>query len=99
MRAEAHFLRAWYYAILLKHYGGVHIVNDKIYNYTDAIPAKRNTYAETVNYILADCDTAALDLPTVQSGLNYGRASKGACLALNQGFCCTRQVRCLTGSR
>lgn len=82
MRAEAHFLRAWYYAILLKHYGGVHIVNDKIYNYTDAIPAKRNTYAETVNYILADCDTAALELPTVQSGLNYGRASKGACLAL-----------------
>lgn len=82
MRAEAHFLRAWYYAILLKHYGGVHIVKDSIYNYTDAIPAKRNTYAETVNYILADCDTAALDLPLVQSGLNYGRASKGACLAL-----------------
>jgi hypothetical protein len=82
MRAEAHFLRAWYYAILLKHYGGVHIVKDSIYNYTDAIPAKRNTYAETVNYILADCDTAANDLPLVQSGLAYGRASKGACLAL-----------------
>lgn len=82
MRAEAHFLRAWYYAILLKHYGGVHIVRDSIYNYNQAIPAKRNTYAETVNYILADCDTAALDLPVVQTGLNYGRASKGACLAL-----------------
>ncbi len=82
MRAEAHFLRAWYYAILLKHYGGVHIVKDSIYNYTDAIPAARNTYAETVNYILADCDTAAADLPLTQTGLSYGRASKGACLAL-----------------
>src|SRR4051812_44450131 len=44
-KAEARFLRAWYYAILLKHYGGVHLVGDSIYTYTDQIPAKRNTYA------------------------------------------------------
>ncbi|MFD0763536.1 RagB/SusD family nutrient uptake outer membrane protein [Mucilaginibacter lutimaris] len=82
MTAEAHFLRAWYYAILLKHYGGVHLVGDSIYNYTDKIPAARNTYEECVNYILAECDLAAQDLPNAQSGVNYGRASKGACLAL-----------------
>jgi hypothetical protein len=82
MKAEARFLRAWYYAILLKHYGGIHLVGDSIYNYTDKIPAARNTYEECVNYIVAECNAAALDLPTTQSGVNYGRASKGACLAL-----------------
>jgi hypothetical protein len=82
MKAEARFLRAWYYAILLKHYGGVHLVGDSIYTYTDKIPASRNTYAECVNYIVSECDAAALDLPTAQAGVSYGRASKGACLAL-----------------
>jgi hypothetical protein len=82
MKAEARFLRAWYYAILLKHYGGVHLVGDSIYTYTDKIPASRNTYAECVNYIVSECDAAALDLPTTQAGVSYGRASKGACLAL-----------------
>jgi hypothetical protein len=38
MKAEARFLRAWYYAILVKHYGGVHLVGDSIYTYTDNIP-------------------------------------------------------------
>ncbi|AMR34541.1 hypothetical protein A0256_12890 [Mucilaginibacter sp. PAMC 26640] len=82
MKAEARFLRAWYYAILLKHYGGVHLVGDSTYNYTESIPAARNTYEQCVNYILAECDAAAIDLPTIQSGISYGRASKGACLAL-----------------
>lgn len=82
MKAEARFLRAWYYAILLKHYGGVHLLGDSVYTYTDKIPASRNTYGECVNYIVSECDAAALGLPATQSGVSYGRASKGACLAL-----------------
>jgi hypothetical protein len=82
MKAEARFLRAWYYAILVKHYGGIHLVGDSIYNYTDKIPVTRNTYEQCVNYIVSECDAAAQDLPTTQSGVSYGRASKGACLAL-----------------
>ncbi|UOE52302.1 RagB/SusD family nutrient uptake outer membrane protein [Mucilaginibacter sp. SMC90] len=82
MKAEARFLRAWYYSILVKHYGGVHLLGDSIYTYTDKIPSARNTYADCVNYILSECDAAGQDLPKVQSGINYGRASKGACLAL-----------------
>jgi hypothetical protein len=35
-----------------------------------------------VNYITSECDSAAQVLPMTQTGLNYGRASKGACLAL-----------------
>lgn len=82
MVAEARFLRAWYYAILTEHYAGVPLVGDTLLVYDKPIAAKRNTYAECVDYILSECDAAALTLPTTQSGLNYGRVSKAACLAL-----------------
>jgi len=82
MLAEARFLRAWYYFILLEHYGGVPIIGNSVYNYTTTIPTVRNTFAQCVTYITTQCDTAAQALPVVQSGLNYGRASGGACLAL-----------------
>jgi len=82
MVAEAHFLRAWYYSILVEHYGGVPLVGDTLLTYEKPIEAKRSTYAECIDYILSECDLAAATLPTTQTGLNYGRASKGACLAL-----------------
>ncbi|MDB5144020.1 MAG: SusD family protein [Mucilaginibacter sp.] len=82
MKGEARFLRAWYYAILLEHYGGVPLIGDTLYTYTDHIPVVRGSYAACVNYITSECDSAASILPLTQSGLNYGRASKGACLAL-----------------
>jgi hypothetical protein len=80
--AEARFLRAWYYFLLLEHYGGVPIVGNKLYTYTDPIPAGRSTFEQTVDYIAAQCDTAAQTLPVIQTGQFYGRASGGACLAL-----------------
>jgi len=82
MKAEARFLRAWYYALLIKHYGGVPLVGNNIYNYTDPIPVKRATYAACVSYITTECDSAAMVLPYTQAGPNYGRASGGACQAL-----------------
>src|ERR1700744_3169011 len=82
MLAEAQFLRAWYYFILLEHYGGVPIVGYKIYDYTQPIPAPRSTFDQTVTYIVAECDSAYKLLPITQAGVNYGRASGGACLAL-----------------
>lgn len=82
MVAEARFLRAWYYAILTEHYGGVPLVGDTLLVYDKPIAAKRSTYAECVDYILSECDAAATSLPTTQAGLNYGRVSKAACLAL-----------------
>ena len=30
-KAEARFLRAWYYAMLLRHYGGVALIGDDVY--------------------------------------------------------------------
>jgi hypothetical protein len=81
-KGEALFLRAWYYSILLEHYGGVPIIGDTIYGAKDTIPAVRNTYAECVNYIISQCDAAASLLPMTQAGKEYGRADAGACLAL-----------------
>ncbi|WP_342648049.1 RagB/SusD family nutrient uptake outer membrane protein [Mucilaginibacter sp. CSA2-8R] len=82
MKGEAIFLRAWYYSILLKHYGGVPIIKDTVYTFTDVIGAQRNTYSDCVNYISAQCDTASKYLPLIQSGVRYGRASKAICMAL-----------------
>ncbi|OMP79360.1 RagB/SusD family nutrient uptake outer membrane protein [[Flexibacter] sp. ATCC 35208] len=82
MIAEAHFLRAWFYAILVQHYAGVPLVGDTLLSYDKPIVAKRSTYEACVNYILSELDAAGNILPVTQTGLNYGRASKGACLAL-----------------
>lgn len=88
-RAEAKFLRAFYYFELLKRYGdpaknlGVPIVPEKSLAITDTLDYARNSYSECVNYIVRDCDSAALRLPGGKSlNSDYGKATKGAALAL-----------------
>src|SRR5688500_9541439 len=68
--------------MLLQHYGGVPLIGDAIFTANEAIPAKRNSYRACVEYILSECDAAAQDLPLTQAGSQYGRISRGACLAL-----------------
>ncbi|MGQ8338262.1 RagB/SusD family nutrient uptake outer membrane protein [Sunxiuqinia sp. A32] len=80
--AEARFLRAWYYSVLLRHYGGVPLIGDTIYTYGDDINSVRNTYAECVDYIVSECDAAAKDLPVQPSGRERGRVGAGACKSL-----------------
>lgn len=82
VKAEARFLRAWYYAILLKTYGGIPLIGDTIYQASDHINTKRNTYGECVDYIVSECDDAAGVLPEQQSQLYYGRITRGAAMAL-----------------
>ncbi|MGI6242233.1 MAG: RagB/SusD family nutrient uptake outer membrane protein [Prevotella sp.] len=81
---EARFLRAWYYYILLRHYGGIPLIGDTCYKATDNIKAKRDTYEKCVNYIVDECnailDNGAL-LPRC-SGRSNGRISAAACYAL-----------------
>lgn len=81
-KAEARFMRAWYYSILLRNFGGVPIVRDTVYDIADKVDGARNSYEECVNYITSECDAAAADLPLTYDALNYGRITKGACLAL-----------------
>lgn len=81
LTGEVHFLRAYFYSQLVNLYGGVPIVKT-VYGLNDDFKISRNTFADCINYILADCDSAANMLPQVNSGKNNGRATKGAALAL-----------------
>lgn len=82
LKAEARFLRAWYYHYLLKTFGGVILIKDQIFGIDDVINLPRNTYDECVNYIVSECDAVAKILPVRQLDQDFGRATKGACLAL-----------------
>jgi hypothetical protein len=81
-KAEARFLRAWYYSVLLKHYGGVPLIGDSIYDTSSAIKTTRDKYADCVEYIVSECETAAKDLPTLRTGRDNGRIGDGICKAL-----------------
>lgn len=82
--AEARFLRAWYYHWLLITYGGVPIVYDNVYGINDLINLPRNSYAECIDYVVSELDEVAAILPERDDypEQDYGRATKGACLAL-----------------
>jgi len=54
-KAEARFLRAYFYFELIKRYGGVPIVN-KVYELDDNIELPRNTFAECVDFIVSELD-------------------------------------------
>ncbi|HVF98176.1 MAG TPA: RagB/SusD family nutrient uptake outer membrane protein, partial [Flavisolibacter sp.] len=81
---EARFLRAFYYFELIKRYGGVPLMTTPR-NEGDVQGLKRNTLQECVQFISAECDSAATGLPTVYTATlstDLSRATKGAALAL-----------------
>lgn len=82
-KAEARFIRAFLYFELLKRYGGVPLIGDKIFTLRDSLDLPRNTFAEVVNYITSQCDLAKPDLigDAVPDG-DLGRVPKGAAVAL-----------------
>jgi hypothetical protein len=81
-KAEARFLRAWYYSLLVRYFGGVPILGDVLLDIEHDFTERRSTYAEAVTYIVTELDAAARDLPLEFPGLNFGRVTKGAALAL-----------------
>jgi hypothetical protein len=68
LRAENHFLRAWFYFELLKRYGGVPILQEPLDVATSSLPP-RNTVDECVDYILDELDVAYPDM--TNHWLNY----------------------------
>ncbi len=90
-KAEARFLRAYYYFLLMRQYGPVVLVGDT------EIPADataeemqlpRSSYDECVDYVVSELDKAAAVLPRVPSNngqastREYGRATVGMVLAV-----------------
>ena len=81
---QVKFLRAWYLFTLLKHYGGIPLVNDDVFNDGDKIDIPRSSYETCVNYITQDLDAAAALLPAsyTTGNVNQIRVTKGAALAV-----------------
>ncbi|GGI23722.1 hypothetical protein GCM10008119_09080 [Pedobacter mendelii] len=82
-KAEARFIRAFLYFELLKRYGGVPLIGDKINGLNDNLQLSRNTFAECVTYITTECDAVKgqLNLEPI-SATNLGRIPRGAAIAL-----------------
>ena len=82
-KAEARFLRAYFYFELLKRYGGIPLLGNTVASSGDAINLPRSSFSDCVNYITTELDTAEkyLRLDPV-SGQNFGRIGKGAAMAL-----------------
>ncbi|MBB2151679.1 RagB/SusD family nutrient uptake outer membrane protein [Pedobacter gandavensis] len=81
-KMEARFLRAYFYHFLLKFYGGVQLVGDDVKGLSDENVNPRASFEATVNYIVSELDAVAAQLPLKNQGLDYGRVTKGAALAL-----------------
>jgi hypothetical protein len=83
---EARFLRAYYYHHLLTTFGGIPLIGDKVFGLEDVINLPRNNFEECIAYVSKELDEAAALLPPPGTGgyeeQDYGRVTKGACLAL-----------------
>lgn len=85
MKGQAHFLRAYFYWILLRTYGPIPIVPDEGIDYTkeyDDVAQPRNTYDECVEYITNELVMAAETLPLLRTVEALARPTRGAALAL-----------------
>lgn len=80
MKAEAHFIRAFNYHNLMRSYGGVVLVDEPFELGDDFLSVTRSSLDATLDFIVADCDKAIAGLPA--SGMEQGRATKGAAAAL-----------------
>lgn len=81
LKAEAYFLRAFYYSNLVIYYGGVPLILEAP-NFAEQSSLPRNSKQEVITQILKDLESAASVLPLSYSGDDIGRATKGAALAL-----------------
>jgi len=82
IRGEQLFLRAFFYYELMKRFGGVVLLDRAQTVPESGQDLPRATYAETLAFVLKDLNEAASLLPEDWTGAHYGRATKGAALAL-----------------
>lgn len=80
---EVYFLRAFYYNELIKRFGGMPILTEKdIFVPGDNLMRPRNSYRECFAFIMTDLNNAINMLPVTLTTSEYGRATKGAAMAL-----------------
>jgi len=90
-KAEARFLRAYFYFLLMRQYGPVILEGETELPAdaaADALQLPRSPYDDCVNYVSSELDKAAEVLPRVPSNngqasdIQYGRATIGMALAV-----------------
>ncbi|MDR2086535.1 MAG: RagB/SusD family nutrient uptake outer membrane protein [Dysgonamonadaceae bacterium] len=83
MLGEAYFLRAFYFNEIIKRFGGMPILDEsKILLPGDDLNLPRNSYKDCVDFIGEDLKKAIQMLPVTLPETEYGRATKGAAMAL-----------------
>lgn len=84
-KSEARILRAIAYFELIKRFGGVPLLGDRVLGLDDNIQLPRNSYAECLKYVVDECDALkAIARPdnTLAADEDYGRVTQGVALAL-----------------
>jgi hypothetical protein len=82
---EARFLRAYFYFELVKRYGGVPLLGNKVFTITDNVALPRNTFDDCIKYIVNECDAindTLLTAPLLTPNADSHRVTQGAALAL-----------------
>lgn len=82
--AEARFLRAYNYFSMVKRYGGVPLITEpqELDDPEESLYPDRNSEKEVYDFVLSEMDAIGNDLPLSNSGVNLGRPTKYAALAL-----------------
>ena len=83
MLGEVYFLRAFYFNEILKRFGGMPIMTENdLFIPGDNLMRPRDTYRDCFAFIMADLDKAINSLTVTLTTNEYGRATKGAAMAL-----------------
>jgi hypothetical protein len=83
MLGEVYFLRAFYFNEILKRFGGMPIMTEEdLLVPGDDLMRPRDTYRDCFAFIMSDLDKAISGLPVTVTTNEYGRATKGAAMAL-----------------
>lgn len=84
LKAQARFVRAYYYWLLLRKYGPIPLLPEEGLDYTkeyDELACARNTYDECASFIASEMQKAAVDLALTRGPLGIARPTRGAALA------------------
>lgn len=80
-KAEARFLRAYFYFQLIRQYGPVILLGDEPYPIDGTLNVPRASFEESVNWVASELENAAENLPETWQSQWYGKPTKGAALA------------------
>lgn len=81
IKGETYFLRAYFYHNLVRMYGGVPLIDHAFDLFADDdLLVARNSFEESVNFVVEEAERAAALLPL--EARDMGRATRGAALAL-----------------